>query len=259
MGKIRGLIFDVDGTIAETERDGHRVAFNRAFAAKGLHSWVWTVDLYGRLLEVTGGKERIQHYAARYQRNFVPPMDWPLFAAELHRLKGRFYRELLLEGSIGLRPGVRRLIQEARESGVRLAIATTSSLENVLPLLDLALEEGSASWFEVIAAGDMVPAKKPAPDIYQYVLREMDLEASDCLVIEDSIMGVRSALATGLKTVVTCNDYTRGQDFRSATLVLDGLGSVEDPMGLIGGTARDRVGSATFFDLALAQELMAQY
>ncbi len=256
MSKLRALIFDVDGTIAETERDGHRVAFNRAFAAKGLHSWVWTVDLYGRLLEITGGKERIQHYAARYQPNFVPPIDWALFAADLHQLKGRFYRELLLGRAIGLRPGIRRLIQEARETGVRLAIATTSSLENVLPLLELALEEESASWFEVIAAGDIVPAKKPAPDIYQYVLRELNLEASECLVIEDSIMGVRSALAAGLKTVVTCNDYTRGQDFRSATLVLDGLGDVDAPMGVMGGTGRNLVGDATFFDLAIAELVM---
>ncbi len=256
MGKIRALILDVDGTIAETERDGHRVAFNRAFAAKGLHSWVWDVRSYGRLLDVTGGKERIQYYAGRYQPNFRPPTDWPTFAADLHQLKGRFYRELLLSGAVGLRPGIRRLIQEARETGVKLAIATTSSLDNVLPLLELALDSDSASWFEVIAAGDIVPVKKPEPDIYQYVLKALNLEPSDCLVLEDSVMGVRSAMAAGLRTVVTCNDYTQGQDFRSAALVLDSLGEVDLPMRVRGGTGRDAIGDATFFDLAVGELVM---
>ncbi len=255
MKTLSALIFDVDGTIAETERDGHRVAFNRAFAAKGL-GWMWTVEQYGRLLDVAGGKERIAYYADRFMPNFRPPTDIKTFAAELHALKGRFYRQLVEEGAIGLRPGIRRLMEEARESGVKLAIATTSSLDSVLPLLQTALEVESVEWFDLIAAGDIVPVKKPAPDIYLHVIREMEIDPDCCLVLEDSQQGLRSAVAAGLKTIVTYNDYTRGQDFRSASLVIDGLGDVDSPFQVTGGTDRDQLADTQFFDLALANHLI---
>lgn len=255
MKKLDTLIFDVDGTLAETERDGHRVAFNRAFAAKGL-GWMWTVKQYGKLLDVAGGKERITYYADRFMPNFRSPTDMNVFATELHGLKQDFYRQLVLEGSIGLRPGIRRLIQESRESGVKLAIATTSSVGSVMTLLQTALDANSPDWFELIAAGDIVPAKKPAPDIYLHVIRELKLDPETCLVLEDSQPGLRSATAAGLKTVVTWNDYTRGQEFRSAALVIDGLGDGENPFQVTGGQARDLIGDATFFDLNLAQRLI---
>ncbi len=255
MKTLGALIFDVDGTIAETERDGHRVAFNRAFAAKGL-GWMWTVEQYGRLLDVAGGKERIAYYADRFMPNFRPPMDMKTFAAELHALKGKFYRQLIEEGAIGLRPGIRRLIEDCRESGVKLAIATTSSLDSVLPLLQTALEVESVEWFDLIAAGDIVPVKKPAPDIYLHVIREMEIDPDCCLVLEDSQQGLRSAVAAGLKTIVTYNDYTRGQDFRSASLVIDGLGDIDSPFRVTGGACRDQLGSSQFFDLALANHLI---
>lgn len=255
MKKLDTLIFDVDGTLAETERDGHRVAFNRAFAAKGL-GWMWTVKQYGKLLDVAGGKERIIYYADRFMPNFRSPMDMNAFATELHGLKQDFYRQLVLEGSIGLRPGIRRLIQESRESGVKLAIATTSSVGSVMTLLQTALDVNSPEWFDLIAAGDIVPAKKPAPDIYLHVIRELKLDPETCLVVEDSQQGLRSATAAGLKTIVTWNDYTRGQEFRSAALVIDGLGDAENPFQVTGGQARDLIGDATFFDLDLAQRLI---
>jgi HAD superfamily hydrolase (TIGR01509 family) len=255
MKTLSALIFDVDGTIAQTERDGHRVAFNRAFAAKGL-GWMWTVEQYGRLLDVAGGKERIAYYADRFMPNFRPPTDMKTFAAELHALKGKFYRQLVEEGAIGLRPGIRRLMEEAREAGVKLAIATTSSLDSVLPLLQTTLEVESVEWFDLIAAGDIVPVKKPAPDIYLHVIRQMEIDPDCCLVLEDSQQGLRSAVAAGLKTIVTYNDYTRGQDFRSAALVLDGLGDVDSPFRVTGGLLRDNLTEATFFDLALANHLI---
>lgn len=255
MKQLQALIFDVDGTLAETERDGHRVAFNRAFAAAGL-DWHWTPDRYGELLSIAGGKERIHHYIQQSCSGFRPPdklaTDLSAWIAALHAAKTAHYQQLLQEGIIPLRPGVNRLIQTARQQGIRLAIATTSALENVLALLETAIGSDALHWFEVIAAGDIVPAKKPAPDIYFYVLQALNLEAQDCLVIEDSDQGLQAALQAGLTTVVTLNDYTRGHDLSGATLVLNHLGEPEHPFEVIAGDA----GSATYLDLALADRLL---
>lgn len=225
MSEIRALIFDVDGTLADTERDGHRIAFNRAFAEAGL-DWDWSASLYGDLLEIAGGKERIRFYIDQYCPDFKPPSDLDEFIANLHATKTKYYQQLVAEGAIPLRPGVKRLLEEAREKGMRLAIATTAALPNVTALLKHTLGSESPSWFEVIAAGDIVPAKKPAPDVYQYVLRVMGLEASECLAIEDSYQGLTAACQAGLKTVVTVNDYTKDRDFSGAILVLNHLDEI---------------------------------
>jgi beta-phosphoglucomutase-like phosphatase (HAD superfamily) len=146
---------------------------------------------------------------------------------------------------------VERLLKEAREQGVRLAIATTTTPSNVTTLLEQTLGSDSPSWFEVIAAGDMVPAKKPAPDIYQYALQEMNLEAQDCLAFEDSHHGLTSASQIGLKTVVTVNDYMKDQDFTGAILVLNHLGEPNQPFNVLAGDAGDK----TYLDMALAHRL----
>ncbi|MEB3292056.1 MAG: HAD family hydrolase, partial [Synechococcales bacterium] len=200
MSPIKALIFDVDGTLAETERDGHRVSFNQAFAEAGL-AWNWSVELYGELLEVTGGKERIQHYVRTYHPNFLLPHRLEALASALHRNKSRHYQKLLQKGYIGLRPGVKRLLATALEDNIRLAIATTSSLGSVLTLLETTLGSESLAWFDVIAAGDVVPQKKPAPDIYHYVLDKMALSPQTCLVIEDSRQGLTAAQRAGIPTV----------------------------------------------------------
>ena len=147
---------------------------------------------------------------------------------------------------------MRRLLDEARQTGVRLAIATTSALDNVIALLETAIAPDSPQWFEIIAAGDIVPAKKPAPDIYHYVLQQMQLEPQQCLVIEDSEAGLQAASQASLNTVVTVNDYTRSQDFSSAVLVLNHLGEPDCPFAVIQGDA----GAATYFDLAIADNLL---
>ena len=149
-------------------------------------------------------------------------------------------------GEIPLRPGVRRLLLEAQRDGVRLAIATTTSMENIEALLEHSLEPDSVSWFDVIAAGDTVPAKKPAPDIYHYTLRALDLAAEECLAIEDSANGLRSALAAGIKTVVTVSDYTRNERFAGAALVVDNLGEPGQDITVISGDAN----GATMIDIA---------
>lgn len=222
MKRPLAIIFDVDGTLAETERDGHRPAFNQAFAEHGL-DWHWDAETYGCLLDITGGKERIRHYAERQAPAIATRPDFDDLVKKLHAAKTALYVRRVEQGKLPLRPGVAELITEARRAGIRLAIATTTSPENVAALLRASLAPDSAEWFEVIGAGDVVPAKKPAPDIYHWVLERLSLPASACLAIEDSANGLRAALGAGIPTVVTVSEYTAGQDFRGALQVLAGL------------------------------------
>lgn len=218
---IKAIIFDVDGTLADTE-DAHRIAFNKAFAENGL-DWNWDVALYDKLLKVTGGKERIKHYVESYLPDFQKPADYEGFVKNLHVQKTAHYTAALRDGHIPLRPGIRQLITDAHKAGIRLAIATTTSPENVGALLEVGLGKDWAIHFDVIGCGDIVPQKKPAPDIYNWVLNELKLAPQDCIALEDSYNGLRSALAAGIKTYVTMNPYTHKQDFNGAAAVFNDL------------------------------------
>ncbi len=231
---LLALIFDVDGTLADTERDGHRPAFNQAFQDAGL-DWHWDVALYGQLLAVTGGKERMKYYIEHFRPDYKKPDDFDDLVADLHKAKTRHYMALAAQGGIPMRPGVKRLLNEARDAGLRLAIATTTTPENVTVLLEHSLGSGTQDWFEVIAAGDIVPAKKPAPDIYHYALEKMGLNPADCLAFEDSENGLRASLGAGLKTLVTVNDYTLDHDFTGAAVVLSDLGEPGTPSRRLAG------------------------
>jgi HAD superfamily hydrolase (TIGR01509 family) len=255
---LDALIFDVDGTLADTERDGHRLAFNAAFAEAGL-DWNWSVELYGELLAVTGGKERMRAYLAQYRPEFE--VDKRVYSSldelivQLHRRKTEHYVALLREGGIPLRCGVLRLLREARAAGVRLAIATTTTPANVTALLESAPEPGLVDWFEVIAAGDVVQEKKPAPDIFELALAQLNLPASACVVIEDSENGVRSALGAGLDALlVTTSSYTESQDFAGAALVVDQLGEPDDPATAAVGD----LGGSDVVDVAVLRRLRDQ-
>ena len=235
---LQAILFDVDGTMADTERDGHRVAFNLAFRDAGL-DWHWDVPTYGELLTVTGGKERIRFFIDTYAPSVPAVDDLTTWIADLHKAKTAHYLELLRRGEIPLRPGVERLIAEARRTGMRLAITTTTTPENVIGLLRATLGEDSPDWFELIAAGDIVPAKKPAPDIYRYALEQMNLSPAETIALEDSANGVRSARAADVPVVVTVNDYTADDDFDGAIAVLTHLGDAGAPTRTLAGPAPD--------------------
>ena len=232
---LLALLFDVDGTLADTERDGHRIAFNAAFREYRL-DWNWDIALYGKLLAVTGGKERIKHYVTQFRPDYTPPADFDDLVVMLHRAKTEHYTQLLEQGNIPLRPGVKRLLHEARNAGLRLAIATTTTPANVTTLLKCSLANDASDWFEVIAAGDIVPAKKPAADIYQWAMQQMRLTPADCFAFEDSANGIQSSLAAGIKTLVTINDYTLDHDFKNAAAVISDLGEPDARPTVISGS-----------------------
>ncbi len=253
MSKLKALLFDVDGTLADTEADGHRIAFNKAFEEADL-GWNWTVEIYGQLLAVTGGKERIKFYINDFLDDFSPEQDLTDFAANLHKRKTHFYLEMLQQGEIPLRAGVERLLREARDAGLRMGIATTTTPANVTYLLTSTLGKESIDWFEVIAAGDIVPAKKPAPDIFQYAMQEMGITAEETLAFEDSANGFLSSTAAGLKTLVTVNGYTKGDSFKGASIVLDQMGDVDDAFNVMAGNAQ----SHTYVNVEMLKDLFAQ-
>jgi HAD superfamily hydrolase (TIGR01509 family) len=209
MTHVAALIFDVDGTLAETE-EAHRYAFNRAFSEAGL-SWTWNQTLYHQLLTVSGGKERILAF---------DPDASPELVAALHSRKNQIYAKMVASGQVSFRPGVESLISSARAQGLKLAIATTATRVNVEALLG-----ARKAFFHVIACAEDVRRKKPDPEVYNFVLKRLDEPAAKCLVIEDSLNGLQAARAVGLPVIITPSLYTKGQNFQGALAVLPDLGA----------------------------------
>jgi len=224
---IKALIFDVDGTIADTE-ETHRQAFNAAFLEHKL-PWDWSRREYAELLRTSGGKERLTVYIDSLAATQKEKARLKGLVQLIHASKTRIYGELIADGRAPLRSGVARLIGEARAAGVRLGIASTTTSANIAALIGAQFGAEAWNWFEALACGDVVPQKKPAPDIYHRVLGMLRLPAQSCVAFEDSVNGVKSAKAAGLYTVVTPTQWSEGQDFRGADLVLRGLGDTDAP------------------------------
>lgn len=242
---MKALIFDVDGTLAETE-EAHRIAFNDAFKHFG-HDWVWDPVLYKALLKITGGAHRIRHYLTQIGSGVLGRPDADAYIKEIQAYKTGLYQRRLESGGVPLRPGIARILAEARVAGVRLGIATTTSPGNVEVLLRVNLGEGSLDWFDAIGTRGATEVLKPAPDVYHWVLDKMGLEAGDCLAVEDSSNGLRSAQAAGIPVIITVNPYTDDNDFTGASVVADGLGEPDAPFSVSVGGAHGK----TFADIAL--------
>lgn len=205
---LRAVLFDVDGTLSDTERDGHRPAFNAAFAAHGLPV-SWDVEEYGELLEVTGGRRRIAGYLR--ERGYA---DAEAVAARVHATKTGLFVERVRAGTCAARPGVRELVADLAGAGIAVGVATTGSREWVAPLVQRLLGPVAA-----MVTGEDVVRLKPAPDAYLLALRRLGVEAAEAIAVEDSAVGLRAARAAGLATVVITNGYTAGQDFTGAAVV----------------------------------------
>jgi HAD superfamily hydrolase (TIGR01509 family) len=223
---VTALIFDCDGVLADTERDGHRVAFNRTFEEFGVPVQ-WSEEAYGEALKIAGGKERM---ASLLTDEFVARAGLPTdpegqreAVASWHRRKTEIYTEMVQQGRLPPRPGVARIAAEVIEAGWSVAVASTSSEASVRAVLEHVVGAGSASRFEVLA-GDVVPKKKPAPDIYLLALERLGADPAGTLVIEDSRNGLLAAAGAGLPCLVTVNGYTEAEDFSEAVLVVTSLG-----------------------------------
>ncbi len=229
---LKALIFDVDGTLADTELNGHRVAYNRAFDKLGV-PWHWSEKVYGEILTVSGGKERMKYFVENYQPDIPDGSPVEVLIPTIYDAKTKIFKDMLLTGMIPLRSGVERLFKEARDAGIRLAIATTTAPSNVQYILSSNLGEASLDWFDIIAAGDIVANKKPSPEIYQLVLDEMGWQADECVAFEDSENGCLSARAANLPVIITVTSYTRDEPFIDADLILDQFGDEGNPASVI--------------------------
>jgi len=248
MNLPRAIVWDVDGTLAETERDGHRVAFNEAFARHGL-PWHWDEAHYGELLRVAGGRERLVHDLARRQDAPADEISRHALARALHVTKNALYAEIVAEGRIPLRPGVLALLEECRARAVPMAIATTSSRVNVAALLSSRLGPDWEAWFVARVCGEDVARKKPDPEVYRRAVSALGLPAGVVLAIEDSPDGLAAARGAGLSSIVTRSHYFDRAQFDGARAVGPGLGQRDGwiPPAASRGAGDDRI---TLDDLA---------
>jgi beta-phosphoglucomutase-like phosphatase (HAD superfamily) len=225
---LKALLLDVDGTLADTE-EAHRCAFNQAFLEQGL-DWNWSKPKYAHLLSTTGGKERVRAHIDTLPLAAADHQALIARIPAIHAEKTRIYASLIAAGQVVLRDGVLRLMDEAAARNVQLAIASTTTFANIEALLKTNLGPDAMQRFAVIGAGDQAVHKKPAPDIYHFVLRQLGRSARECAAIEDSFNGLQAAKLAGLYTVVTPSYWTQAEDFSAADLVLPSLGSAGKPL-----------------------------
>lgn len=229
----RALLFDCDGVLADTERDGHLVAFNQMWKEQGI-AWQWNLDQYALKLKIGGGKERLASLAQDDDFRAAYPLpateeDWKATVAVWHQRKSELFKQLVTAGAIPPRPGVRRLAQEAHDKGWTLAVCSTSALLSVQAVVATVMGEALASHFAGVFAGDIVAAKKPSPDIYNHAMDVLGLSSKECVVVEDSRNGLLAATAAGLACVITTNALTEQENFSEAALVVRSLGDPGEP------------------------------
>jgi HAD superfamily hydrolase (TIGR01509 family) len=235
---IKAIFFDQDGVIIDTERDGHRVAFNETFKHYG-YDFEWDVDYYHELLQVAGGKERMKHHL--HTKGFgveVKPEDEDELIKDMHLYKTQTFVELIESGRLPLRPGVKRFMQEGMDAGLILGVCTTSNVKSAHAVAYNILKDIQ---FEFLLAGDMVSKKKPDPEIYNMALEKTGLKPDEVVVIEDSRNGVLAAKAAGLYIVATTNVYTEKEDLSDADIIVTSLGDPDGEHGLLkkGGEGLD--------------------
>ena len=214
--KIQCLIFDFDGTLAETE-EAHRNAFNKAFNSNKLN-WYWDQHIYRKLLQIAGGKERIEFYNKSFSSNSKQISSKDI--EEIHLQKNKFYSQSVSQGLVQLRPGIRELLEKAKYNKKKIAISTSTSRDNVTLLLKSCLNENPEDIFSFISTGDLVQKKKPSPDLYKLVLAEMNLMPEECLAFEDSRIGLVSAKRANIETAVNPSQYSVGDNFDEADYFL---------------------------------------
>ncbi len=228
MSEMKALIFDCDGVIAETERDGHRVSFNRAFKEMGIDAQ-WGVDEYRELLKTAGGKERMKVYFGKKGSRF-PGINFDDEKIQaIHKRKTEIFMEMSKKGELPVRPGIKRIINEAHQRGLILAACSTSNEKSVETLIRSAVGEKEFTYFSSIFAGDIVRHKKPAPDIYNLVKEKYSLDGSECFVIEDNRNGLMAAKNAGMYCIVTTSFYSKDEDLKEANLVVTSLGDPGNP------------------------------
>jgi len=228
MAEIKAIIFDQDGVIIDTERDGHRVAFNKTFKEFGF-DFQWDVDYYHELLQVAGGKERMRHHlhTKGFGREVKPEEEDELIKA-MHKRKTEVFIELIKEGALPLRPGIKRIMKEAMNKGLKVGICTTS---NEKAAHAVAYEILKDIKFNFVLAGDVVKKKKPNPEIYLLALKKGGLKAEECIVVEDSRNGLLAAKAAAMNVVVTTNHYTEKEDLKEADIIVTCLGDPDGEKG----------------------------
>ncbi len=235
MAELKAIFFDIDGTIIHTEKDGHRVAFNQTFKEFGF-DFSWGVDEYGAMLRISGGKERMRHYFK--QHGLFSDLDEGGLTEQikqLHKRKTEIFVSLIEEGRLGLRPGVRRLMDEAMAQGLMLGICTTANERSAQAVVETALQ---GIRFEFVLAGDIVNKKKPDPEIYNLALSKSGIPPESCLVVEDSHNGVTASVQAGIPVIVTSNDYTEHEDFSEADIVVTTLGDPDGEKGVLNASKR---------------------
>ena len=231
--KLSAVLFDVDGTFAETE-DFHRKSFNESFKEFNL-DWFWDEEIYRELIHVGGGKERIKYHINRAWPEMLNFKNLNKYIDSIHKVKNEIYGDFISESKIKPRTGVIRLVKELREKKVRMGLVSSSSEENVINLFETGLKIDISENFEIVAHGDCTPHKKPSPEVYEWALEKLKLPPQACIAIEDSPRGMESSLAAGISTIVTPSYLTIGENFDGAKLVISDLGEINKEMVTIKG------------------------